>query len=244
MNKVAVITGGNKGLGLAQSRAFLSAGYAVTVIARSAGEFDALASEFGNRAQLVEADLPQADLAGLLADVADRRGSLDVLVNNAGRHLKKPAWDVEADEFQAVLDLNLRVMFDLSAAFVRLRRDAGSGAIVNISSMAGLIALPSAAAYVTSKTAVIGLTRSLAVDAAQFGIRCNAVCPGFIETDMTRAVLAKDPERLRKIVGRIPTGKFGTPEDVAQACLFLAGEKAQYINGVALPVDAGFSIGF
>ena len=105
-------------------------------------------------------------------------------------------------------------------------------------------ALPSAAAYVTAKTAVVGLTRSVAVDAAQFGIRCNAVSPGFIDTDMTRAVLAKDPARRDRIESRIPTHSFGQPEDVANAIFYLASGQAAYVNGVNLPVDGGYAIGF
>ena len=106
------------------------------------------------------------------------------------------------------------------------------------------LALPSAAAYVTAKTAVVGLTRSVAVDAAQFGIRCNAVSPGFIDTDMTRAVLAKDPARRDRIESRIPTHSFGQPEDVANAIFYLASDQAAYVNGVNLPVDGGYAIGF
>ncbi|PIB95244.1 SDR family NAD(P)-dependent oxidoreductase [Caulobacter sp. X] len=244
MTKIALITGGNKGLGLAQSQLFLEDGYRVVVVGRTLGDFETLGSQFGDAARFCEADLATADADEVMARATGVFGAPDVLINNAGRHLKKPAWEVAPDEFDAVVNLNLKAMFGLSAAFIRLRKDVGGGAIVNISSMAGLIALPSAAAYVTTKTAVVGLTRSVAVDAAAFGMRCNAVCPGFIETDMTRAVLAKDPDRRRKIEGRIPTGKFGTAQDVAQACLFLAGERSAYINGVALPVDAGFSIGF
>ena len=106
------------------------------------------------------------------------------------------------------------------------------------------MALPGAAAYVTAKTAIVGLTRSVAVDAAEFGVRCNAVAPGFIDTDMTRAILEKDPERRRKIEARIPGGKFGTPEDVANAVYFLASDQASHINATVLPVDGGFSVGF
>ena len=99
------------------------------------------------------------------------------------------------------------------------------------------MALQSAAAYVTSKTAVVGLTRSIAVDAAPYGFRCNAVCPGFIDTDMTRAVLAKDPARRQRIEARIPSHAFGLPEDIAHAVFFLLSDDARYVNGVALPVD-------
>ena len=142
-----------------------------------------------------------------------------------------------------MLDINVRAMFLACGRYVALHRETG-GAIVNIASMGGIMALPSAAAYVTAKTAVVGLTRSVAVDAAQFGIRCNAVSPGFIETDMTRAILAKDPARRDKIEGRIPTHNFGTPEDVANAVFYLASDQSAYVNGVNLPVDGGYAIGF
>ena len=236
--KTALITGGNKGLGLAQTRRFLEEGYKVHVVARSRGELDA-----DGPVTLHTHDLGDWRDASYLDDVHKAAGAIDVLVNNAGTHLKKPVWEVAPEELQRVLDLNVGAMFSACGRYAELQRDAG-GAIVNISSMGGLMALPSAAAYVTAKTAVIGLTRSVAVDAAQFGIRCNAVCPGFIDTDMTRAILAKDPARRAKIENRIPGGRFGKPEDVADAVFFLASARAAHINGVALPVDGGYAIGF
>ncbi|MDB6179270.1 SDR family NAD(P)-dependent oxidoreductase [Paracoccus sp. Z330] len=236
---VAVITGGNKGLGLAQSRRFLDAGYKVVVIARSRGEVDRLSGDI----RVVEHDLGGSASAEYLDAIHDEEGGLDVLVNNAGVHLKKPIWDVSADELEHVLNINIRAMFLACGRYIALQREAG-GAIVNIASMGGIMALPSAAAYVTAKTGVVGLTRSVAVDAAQFGIRCNAVSPGFIDTDMTRAVLAKDPARRERIERRIPTHGFGSPEDVANAIFYLASEQAAYVNGVNLPVDGGYAIGF
>lgn len=236
---VVVITGGNKGLGLAQSRRFLDAGYELFVIARSRSDFDAL----GGNAHFVETDIAADKNGDWLAQIHARTGPIAALVNNAGVHLKKPVWDVQSDELQKVLDINVRAMFLACGRYVALHRETG-GAIVNIASMGGIMALPSAAAYVTAKTAVVGLTRSVAVDAAQFGIRCNAVSPGFIETDMTRAILAKDPARRDKIEGRIPTHKFGTPEDVANAVFYLASDQSAYVNGVNLPVDGGYAIGF
>ena len=237
--KTAIITGGNKGLGLAQTRRFLAAGYRVFVVARSRGDIDGLNGEVA----FVEADLAEDDNAAYLDTVQGQAGSIDVLVNNAGMHLKKPMWEVSTDEFDRVIGLNVKAMFLACGRYVDLQAGQG-GAIVNISSMGGLMALPSAAAYVTAKTAVVGLTRSIAVDAAPQGIRCNAVAPGFIDTDMTRAILAKDPARRAKIEGRIPGGQFGTPEDVANAVYFLASDQAAHINGVVLPVDGGFSVGF
>jgi len=237
--KTAVITGGNKGLGLAETKRFLNEGYRVFVVARSAGDLVDEAPE----AQFVEVDLVSDTTAAFMADIHKETGSIDVLVNNAGQHLKKPVWDVTPEEFSTVLDLNVKAIFAACGAYVTLQKAKG-GAIVNIASMGAIMALPSAAAYVTAKTAVVGLTRSVAVDAAQFGIRCNAVSPGFIDTEMTRAVLAKDPARREKIEARIPTHAFGLPEDVANAVYFLASDQAAHINGVNLPVDGGFAIGF
>lgn len=242
---VAVITGGNRGLGLFQTKKFLKEGYRVFVVSRAEGnEFQSLRAETDpGQLSWIEYDLGNWREPDYLDVVYDRVESVDALVNNAGVHLKKPVWDVEPEELENVLDINLKALFSGCRAYVDRQIDFG-GSIVNLSSMAGLIALPSAAAYVTSKTAVIGLTRSIAVDAAVYGIRCNAVCPGFIKTDMTDAILARDPARRDKIESRIPTHNFGRPEDVANACFFLSSAEAAYINGVSLPVDAGYSIGF
>ncbi|WP_179381663.1 SDR family NAD(P)-dependent oxidoreductase [Jannaschia marina] len=236
---IAVITGGNKGLGLSQSRRFAESGFTVYVVSRSAGEIGAL----GDAVRFVERDIAEDRAADFLADIHAEAGPINALVNNAGVHLKKPVWDVAPAEFDHVLDINVRAMFAACGHYVELHRETG-GAIVNIASMGAIMALPSAAAYVTAKTAVVGLTRSVAVDAAGFGIRCNAVSPGFIETDMTRAILAKDLARRERIEGRIPTHRFGTPEDVADAVFYLASDRARYVNGVNMPVDGGYAVGF
>ncbi len=235
--KTAIITGGNKGLGIAQTRRFLDEGYRVYAVARSRGELDRLTGDV----HFVEADLFQS--ISFLDTVHAEAGNIDVLVNNAGMHLKKPVWDVSAEEFDRVVGLNVKAVFMACGRYIELQKSQG-GSIVNISSMGGLLALPSAAAYVTAKTAVIGLTRSVCVDGAPFGIRCNAVAPGFIDTDMTRAILEKDPARRAKIEGRIPGGRFGKPEDIADAVYFLSSGRAAHISGVTLPVDGGFSVGF
>ncbi len=236
--KTAVITGGNKGLGLAQTRCFAAHGFAVHVVARTKGDL-----ETGAKIQFHQHDLGDWRDTGYLDRIHAAAGGIDVLVNNAGVHLKKAIWDVGPDALEHLLDINVKAMMMACGRYCALQRDSG-GAIVNISSMGGLMALKSSAAYVTSKTAVIGLTRSVAVDAAPFGIRCNAVCPGFIDTDMTRAALANDAERRANIERRIPTHEFGTAENVADAVHFLASDAASYINGVALPVDGGYAIGF
>ena len=235
-----VITGGNKGLGLAQTRLFLDRGWRVSVVARTRGDLDAHAHD---ALSFVEADLAHWGDPSWLDAIHARTGRIDGLVNNAGMHLKKPVWEVAPAELESVLDVNVKAIFAATGRYVSLKKETG-GAIVNISSMGGVMALQSAAAYVTSKTAVVGLTRSIAVDAAPYGFRCNAVCPGFIDTDMTRAVLAKDPARRQRIEDRIPSHAFGLPEDIAHAVFFLLSDDARYVNGVALPVDGGYSIGF
>lgn len=235
-----VVTGGNKGLGLAQTERMVRAGCRVVVVSRSRGELDKfqeLSVDF------IAHDLSDWSDTSYLDQAHQTYGRIDGLVNNAGMHLKKPVWDVSAEELESVIDLNVKAAFVACGRYIALQKDSG-GAIVNISSMGGMMALQSAAAYVTAKTAIIGLTRSVAVDAAPFGFRCNAVCPGFIRTDMTDAILAKDPARRAKIEGRIPSGKFGKAENVAEAVHFLISDAASYINGVALPVDDGYSIGF
>ncbi|MEV8467526.1 SDR family oxidoreductase [Fluviibacterium sp. DFM31] len=237
--KNIVITGGNKGLGIEQVRRFLEAGCRVHVVSRSRGDLDQVDGDV----VFHQADLANWSDTGWLDAIHVDCGHIDGLVNNAGMHLKKPMWEVAPDELDTVLNINVKAMFAACGRLVALQKDRG-GAIVNISSMGGLMALQTAAAYVTAKTAVLGITRSLAVDAAPFGFRCNAVCPGFIETDMTRAILAKDPARRAKIEGRIPSGKFGSARNVAEAVHFLISPASTYINGVALPVDDGFSIGF
>lgn len=236
---IAVITGGNKGLGLFQSRRFIEAGFEVYVVARSRADFDSL----GAAAHFIECDIEGDRSADYLSQIHVEAGPIAALINNAGVHLKKPVWDVAPDELDHVLAVNVGAMFAACGRYVSLHREVG-GAIVNVASMGGIMALPSAAAYVTAKTAVVGLTRSVAVDAAAFGIRCNAVSPGFIDTDMTRAVLAKDPARRDKIEGRIPSHKFGMPQDVANAIFYLASAQAAYVNGVNLPIDGGYAIGF
>lgn len=239
--KTIIVTGGNKGLGLAQTRKLLSAGCRVFVVSRTEGDLKTIDGE--TNLHFIRHDLADWRDTSYLDAIAAQAGSLDALVNNAGVHLKKPVWDVAPDELETVLDINVKAMFRACGRYVEIQKGKG-GAIVNLSSMGGLMALQSAAAYVTAKTAVIGLTRSVAIDAAKMGIRCNAVCPGFIETDMTRAILAKDPARREKIESRIPSGSFGSPEDIANAIHFLTDDASKYINGVALPVDGGYAIGF
>jgi NAD(P)-dependent dehydrogenase (short-subunit alcohol dehydrogenase family) len=242
--RVALVTGGGRGLGLAQARHLAAAGAAVVLTGSNQAVLEAAAGAISGSHYRVHDMRNTGAAPGLIRDVEQAIGPVDMLVNNAGVHLKQPAWEVDMADWQNVVDINLSGLFALSRAALPGMIARERGAIVNISSMAGLIGLPSAAAYVATKTAVIGLTRSIAVDAGRNGIRCNAVCPGFIDTDMTRAVLASDPDRKARIMGRIPAARLASPEEIASVVTFLCSDGASYVNGQAIAVDGGYSIGF
>ena len=250
---VALVTGGSRGLGLAQAHALLLANATVVITGSQAAALDAagmalreaLGREVGERLHTRLHDIRDTEATSdLVAEIECSVGPIEYLINNAGVHLKKPIWDVETDEWRNIVDINLTGLFVMTREAVRRMKPRGRGSIVNISSMAGLMALPSAAGYVATKTAVIGLTRSVAVDCGPHGIRCNAVCPGFIDTDMTQRVLAGDPERSARIRGRIPSPRLGTPEDIAALVTHLCSDDAAYINGQTIAIDGGYSVGF
>ncbi len=180
----------------------------------------------------------------LIEKIENDIGPIKHLVNNAGIHLKKPIWDVSDEEWENIVNINLNGLFVITREVIKRMRPRKEGTIVNISSMGGILALPTAAGYVTTKTALLGLTRSIAVDCGPDNIRCNAVSPGFIDTEMTRKVLEGDPNRAKKIKGRIPMPRLGLPEDIAQTILYLSSSQSAYINGQNIPIDGGFSIGF
>jgi NAD(P)-dependent dehydrogenase (short-subunit alcohol dehydrogenase family) len=188
------------------------------------------------------ADLPS--LPQLVEDVENRFGPVDVLVNNAGINMKKIALEVSDEEFNRIIQTNLNGVFALCRECGKRMRARGGGSIINITSMAAIYGLPLVAGYAASKTAVLGLTRTLASDLAQFNIRVNAIAPGFIESEMTKKALDADPPRKQRAIGRTPMGKMGLPEDIGYAAVYLASDAAKFVTGVNLPVDGGNSIGF
>ena len=176
--------------------------------------------------------------------IKEKNGRIDILVNNAGMHLKKPMNDVTDEDFQKVILTNETAMFSLTREVSKVMQQECSGVVLNISSMASQYGLPNVIAYTASKSAIEGMTRAMAVELAQYGIRVNCIAPGFIKTNMTTLVFEKDPERKKKILSRTPLGRLGKPEEVAEAALFLVSGSASFITGVVLPVDGGNSIGF
>lgn len=241
--RVAVVTGGAKGNGAAIALGLAAEGadvVAADLDAAGAEEVARRAAEHGVRALGLEVDVADAgQVRGLVAEVRRRFGALHVLVNNAGVMVQRPFLELTEADWDAHFAVNARGLFLASLEAARTMRDGGGGAIVNVSSMAAEIAPPNTAVYAATKGAVRQLTRAMAVDLAPYGIRVNAIEPGVIETDMTRAILA-DPERKARSLARIPLGRVGTPEDLAGAVAFLASDDARYITGASIRIDGGY----
>ena len=240
--KTAIITGAAQGLGLATARLFANSGYHVmlTDIQPLDIALAVLAAD-GFSASGVCGDVACQDfVAALAARVADEQGGADVLVNNAGISLIAAAEDTTLDQWQRVMAINLQGPFLLCRAFGRQMLERGTGSIVNVASIAGLRGVIHRAAYNASKHGLVGLTRTLAGEWGGRGVRVNAVCPGWIKTEMDVADQGSGAYSDDDIINRVPMARFARPEDVAAAILFLARDDS-YINGVTLPVDGGWT---
>ena len=227
--KTAIVTGGGTGIGLATCHRLAAAGYRIV-----AGGLDS-EGDLPDGAKFVKTDVTKADDLKALVASADR---VDALVNCAGILRQEKEWSLE--DFKLVLDVNLTASLAV-ANVAREKLRASSGSIVNIASMWSYFGSPKSPAYASSKSGIVGLTRSMAVAWGPEGIRVNAVAPGWVMTRM--AIGAKnDPERGPKITSRIPLGRWAEPSDVANVIAFLVSEDAAYVHGVVLPVDGGYSI--
>ncbi|MDX2301805.1 MAG: SDR family oxidoreductase [Microscillaceae bacterium] len=244
-HKIAIVTGGGSGLGYAIAQKFIQNKYITLLIGRTRSKLEAACEQFGANAHFEVCDLADLNtLPALVGRIMQKFGRIDILINNAGIHLKKDMIEVSDEEFQKVIQTNQNSVFALSREVAKEMLGQKSGAIINISSMASQYGIPKVIAYSAAKSAIEGMTRAMAVELSPKGIRVNCVAPGFIRTDMSSSALDKDPERKRRILERTPLGELGSPEDVAHAVYFLASEEAKYITGVVLPVDGGNSIGF
>jgi NAD(P)-dependent dehydrogenase (short-subunit alcohol dehydrogenase family) len=244
--QVALVTGAASGIGLSTARAFAEAGASVALADLDANRVEAAAADLdaaGHAAIGVRCDVSnEADVAAAVASTVARFGRLDMAFNNAGIQVPpSDAADESLDVFERVNAVNLRGVWACMKHELAQMRSQGSGAIVNCSSLGGLVGLPGRAAYHASKHGVIGLTRSAALEYAPRGVRINAVCPGTIETPMVADMVTKGELDIDAAVANQPIGRRGTPEEIAAAVLWLCSPGASFVVGVALPVDGGYT---
>jgi len=243
-DKIAVVTGGGQGIGLAIARKLAAQGADIVIAdvnLESAEEGAAsVASESGRKTVALKANIASAAEAdGMIAAAVERLGAVHILVNNAGITKDALLLRMKEEEWDAVLNVNLKGVFNCTKAAVKYMSKQRFGRIVNISSIVGEIGNAGQANYAASKAGVIGFTKTVARELAKRNVTCNAVAPGFIETAMTRAL----PEKVREeLAGQIPMGELGTPDDVAESVLFLVSDAAKYITGQVLAVNGGMDM--
>ncbi|MDB5527359.1 MAG: putative 2-deoxy-D-gluconate 3-dehydrogenase [Devosia sp.] len=240
-DRVAIVTGANTGIGQGVAVALAQAGASIVAAGRSSmHETEAMMKEAGTRFHIVKADLSTIEpVKAIVAETLNVFGRLDILVNNAGIIRRADAIDFTEDDWDAVMDVNLKTAFFLSQAAGRHMIATGGGKIINIASMLsfqGGIRVPS---YTASKSGLAGLTRQLACEWADKGVNVNAIAPGYFATNNT-AALRDDPDRCASILSRIPAGRWGTPAELGGAAVFLASGASDYVHGVVLPVDGGW----
>jgi 2-dehydro-3-deoxy-D-gluconate 5-dehydrogenase len=240
-DRVALVTGGSRGIGQAVAVALAQAGADVVVASRAGdvGETVALVEAAGRRCRAVRFDLGDADAVAGAASELLATERIDVLVNNGGIIGRAPATDLSLEDWRAVLAVNLDGLFALTQACARPMLERGAGKIINVASLLSFQGGINASAYAASKHAVAGLTRALANEWAPRGVQVNAIAPGYVTTDNTRA-LHEDPDRFHAILERIPAGRWGRPDDMAGAAVFLAAAASDYVSGHVLVVDGGW----
>jgi 2-deoxy-D-gluconate 3-dehydrogenase len=243
--KVAIVTGGNGGIGLGMARGLATAGAAITVVGRNEGKnavaVRQLRDDCAARAIAVVADVCSETSFATAVDATVRElGRVDILVNNAGINIRKAPQDLSVAEWHQVMDTNLTSVLVCSKAVLPSLQAAGRGKIINIGSMTSIFGVPFAPAYAASKGGVVQLTKSLAIAWAQFQIQVNCILPGWIETDLTNRARQEVPGLYERVLARIPQGRWGRPGDLAGAAVFLASSASDYLTGVALPVDGGY----
>ena len=245
-NRVALVTGGGRGIGRGIALALAHAGADVVLAARSRDQLDATAEEIeglGRRALAIPTNVADLDELAALFDKTDQEfGRLDILVNNAGIGLRTPVLEVTPEEWDRVLNTNLRSLFFASQYGLRLMVRGGYGRVINTASLTSFLGFKPISVYGASKGGVAQLTKALAVEFAEQNITVNAIAPGYILTDLTQP-RHDDPVWNTWILGRTPMNRWGLPEDLAGAVVFLASESAAFVSGHVLPIDGGWLAG-
>ena len=245
-DRVAIVTGGNGGIGLGMARGLAEAGARVVIAARnhdkSRGAVEQL-SATGAEAIALDVDVTsEADIARMVDEATRRFGRIDILVNNAGTNIRKPAQAVSLVEWHTVLDANLTSAFLCARSVYPQMKNAGGGKIINIGSLLSMFGAAFAPAYGASKGGLLQLTKSLAVAWASDNIQVNAVLPGWIDTDLSREARRQIRGLDSAAVARTPMGRWGSPDDLAGVAVFLASAASNFITGAAIPVDGGYSV--
>jgi 2-dehydro-3-deoxy-D-gluconate 5-dehydrogenase len=244
-SKVAIVTGGNGGIGLAMAEALAAAGARIAVVGRDAAKLDEARhslAQFGGEARSYAVDVCDEEaVEALTTQVVSEFGRLDILVNNAGINIRKPVQELALAEWHAVMDTNLTSAFLCSrAAYPHLKKQGGK--IINIGSMMSIFGASFAPAYGASKGGIVQLTRSLATAWASDNIQVNAVLPGWIETDLTRKARIDVNGLNERVLARTPAGRWGQPQDLGGIAVFLASSASDFVTGTAIPVDGGYSV--
>ena len=244
--RVAVVTGGNGGIGLGMARGLAQAGAAVAIAGRNVRKSEAAAAELaklGVKTAVLEVDVAnEASCRKMIDDTVERLGRLDILVNNAGINIRKVPNELALEEWKQVIDVNLTSAFICSHAAYPRMKEAGGGKIINIGSMLSIFGASFAPAYGASKGGIVQLTKALAVAWAKDNIQVNAVLPGWIDTDLTRGAREQVPGLNERVLARTPAGRWGKPDDFAGIAVFLAAPASGFVTGTAIPIDGGYSI--
>ena len=245
--KVALVTGGNGGIGLGMATGLAEAGATVVLAGRNAAKSGAAVTALRARDKLadsIECDVTsEREIAALFQEVMLRHLRLDILVNNAGTTVRKPPHELSLAEWNRVMDTNLTSAFlCCRAAHALMKEGGGGGKIINIGSMLSIFGAPYAAVYGASKGGIVQFTKSIATAWASDNIQANAVLPGWIDTELTRGARAQVPGLNERVLARTPAGRWGAASDLAGIAVFLASSASDFITGTAIPVDGGYSI--
>lgn len=245
--KVSIVTGGNGGIGKGIARGFAAAGSDIVIGARNQAKTAETAreiqEEFGVRVLGLQVDVrDEGQVRTIVQQALDTFGRIDILVNNAGMNIRKMPQDYQVSEWDDIIDVNLRSAFLCSQAVYPFMKAARGGKIINIGSMTSIFGLAQGLAYGASKGGVVQLTRSLAVAWAPDNIQVNALLPGWINTDLATRARRDIPNLNERVLSRTPAGRWGEPTDISGVAVFLASRASDFVTGVALPVDGGFSV--